>query len=139
MPKVSLSAFSRSRRHQIRNVCYHLTTYMTHYQYRFMSPPVKCSFNKESLQRAFFSMEPKPGPENRFTETFHLSLLLLIVPYLLAAAMVLPRPDSQPCGELYLGCNPKMMIKGKIMENWKGTSRVLLRCLYHLLSVFCFL
>ena len=42
--KKSLSAFSRSRRHQIRNVSY----YSTHFQYRFMSPPGKFSFDAGS-------------------------------------------------------------------------------------------
>ena len=41
--KKSLSAFSRSRRHQIKNVCCYSTKYITHSQYRFMSLPVKCS------------------------------------------------------------------------------------------------
>uniref|UniRef100_A0A8C5BVT3 creatine kinase n=9 Tax=Gadidae TaxID=8045 RepID=A0A8C5BVT3_GADMO len=50
--KKSLSAFSRSRRHQIRILFYYSTTYRTEFQYIFMPPPVKCSFkgSLESLQ-----------------------------------------------------------------------------------------
>ena len=44
--------FSWSRRHQIRNLCYYLTTYMTHFQYRFMSSPVKFSFNQSDITRS---------------------------------------------------------------------------------------
>ena len=40
----SLSAFSRSRRQQNRQLCYYSTTYVTHFQHRFMSWPVKCPF-----------------------------------------------------------------------------------------------
>ena len=44
--KKSLSAFSRSRRHQIRIVFYYSTTYRTQFQCIFMPPPVKCSFKR---------------------------------------------------------------------------------------------
>ena len=43
--KKSLSAFSRSRLHQSRILFYYSTTYRTQFQYIFMPPPVKCSFN----------------------------------------------------------------------------------------------
>ena len=43
--KKSLSAFSRSRRHQIRNVFYYSTTYRTQFQYIFIFSPVKFPFN----------------------------------------------------------------------------------------------
>ena len=44
--KKSLSAFSQSRRHQIRILFYYSTTYRTQFQYIFMPPTVKCSFNR---------------------------------------------------------------------------------------------
>ena len=47
--KKSLSAFSRSRRHQIRILFYYSTTYRTQFQYIFMPPPVKCSFKEHLL------------------------------------------------------------------------------------------
>ena len=50
--KKSLSAFSRSRRHQIRILFYYSTTYRTQFQYIFMPPPVKCSF-KDTLKCYF--------------------------------------------------------------------------------------
>ena len=48
--KKSLSAFSRSRRHQIRILFYYSTTYRTQFQYIFMPPPVKCSFKPQTHQ-----------------------------------------------------------------------------------------
>ena len=42
--KKSLSAFSRSRRHQMSNLFYYSTTYRTQFQYISMFPPVKFPF-----------------------------------------------------------------------------------------------
>ena len=58
--KKSLSAFSRSRRHQIRILFYYSTTYRTQFQYIFMPPPVKCSF-KGKENRAEVLRRTEPG------------------------------------------------------------------------------
>ena len=46
--KKSLSAFSRSRRPQIRILFYYSTTYRTQFQYIFMPPPVQFSFKAQT-------------------------------------------------------------------------------------------
>ena len=51
--KNSLSAFSRSRRHQIRILFDYSTTYRTQFQYIFMPPPVKCSFKMSHRIRCY--------------------------------------------------------------------------------------
>ena len=56
-PKIHC-AFSRSRRHKIWNWCCYSTKYMTHFQYRFMSPLVKFSF--EILHCVCISCSSKP-------------------------------------------------------------------------------
>ena len=48
--KFCLSAFSRSRMHQIRNLL--LFDYIYQFQYRFISPPVKFPFNKGPLLKS---------------------------------------------------------------------------------------